>query len=257
MDILGGMNMWTVHEMGKLTGVSARTLHHYDAIGLLKPSAMTRVGYRLYDETALKRLQNILMFRELEFPLKEIKSILDSPVFDPQEALAQQIKLLELRRMHIDKLISFAREFQKEGVDKMDFHVFDKTEIEQYSKEVKERWGSTEAYQEYEEKTNGKTEKEQKIAADKLLSLFADIGLLRKNLPEEQKVQDKIASLQSFITENYYHCTDEILYGLSQMYVCDERMKCNIDQAGGEGTAEFVRQAISIYCKDKGIEVMD
>ena len=124
--------MRTVNEVSKLTGVSVRTLHHYDAIGLLKPTEVTEAGYRLYDDTALSRLQNILLFRELQFPLKEIKAILDSSNFDPLEALAQQIELLELQYKHIGELISFAREIQKKGVREMNFHVFDKSEIEQY-----------------------------------------------------------------------------------------------------------------------------
>ena len=133
--------MRTVKEVSKLTGVSVRTLHHYDAIGLLKPTEVTKAGYRLYDDTALGRLQNILLFRELRFPLKEIKAILDSPDFDPSEALAQQIRLLELQYKHLGELISFAREIQEKGVRKMDFHVFDKSEIEEYKAEAKEKWG--------------------------------------------------------------------------------------------------------------------
>ena len=86
--------MKTVKEVSRLSGVSVRTLHHYDAIGLLKPTRVTEAGYRLYDDTALARLQAILLFRELQFPLKEIKAILDSPNFDQQEALAQQIRIL-------------------------------------------------------------------------------------------------------------------------------------------------------------------
>ena len=89
--------MKTVKEISKITGVSVRTLHHYDAIGLLKPTAKTPAGYRLYDDTALERLQQILLFRELQFPLKEIQSILDSPSFNPAQALEQQIHLLELQ----------------------------------------------------------------------------------------------------------------------------------------------------------------
>ena len=144
--------MRTVNEVSKLTGVSVRTLHHYDAIDLLKPTKITEAGYRLYDDKALRRLQNILMFRELEFPLKQIQLILDSPKFDQKEALEQQIQLLELRRKHLDKLISFAYEIQKGGVNKMNFNVFDKTQIEQYSEEVKKKWGSTKVYEEYEQK---------------------------------------------------------------------------------------------------------
>ena len=105
--------MRTVNEVSKLAGVSVRTLHHYDAVGLLKPTEVTQAGYRLYNDAALRRLQNILLFRELEFPLKEIKTILDSPNFDASQALAQQIELLELKQKHIGQLISFAREIQK------------------------------------------------------------------------------------------------------------------------------------------------
>ena len=88
--------MRTVHEVSRLTGVSVRTLHHYDAIGLLKPAHVTQAGYRLYDDAALRRLQSILLFRELQFPLKQIKAILDSPGFDRKEALRQQLEMLQL-----------------------------------------------------------------------------------------------------------------------------------------------------------------
>ena len=93
--------MKTVREVAKITGVSVRTLHHYDAIGLLHPSRVTDAGYRLYDDTALARLQTILLFRQLQFPLKEIKEILDAPEFDPMDALEAQIELLRLQRQHL------------------------------------------------------------------------------------------------------------------------------------------------------------
>ena len=132
--------MRTVKEVSKLAGVSVRTLHYYDAIGLLEPTKVTDAGYRMYDDTSLSRLQNILLFRELQFPLKEIKEILDSPNFNQEEAVAQQIKLLELQYKHIGELISFAREIQTKGVKIMNFEVFDAKEIEQYKAEVKSKW---------------------------------------------------------------------------------------------------------------------
>ena len=101
--------MRTVHEVSKLTGVSIRTLHYYDRIGILHPTETTLSGYRLYDDTALERLQCILLFRELQFPLKEIKRILDSPNFDRNRALDQQIALLELRMERLGDLIDLAR----------------------------------------------------------------------------------------------------------------------------------------------------
>lgn len=240
--------MRTVHEVSKLTGVSVRTLHHYDAIGLLKPSRVTDAGYRLYDDTALGRLQNILLFRELQFSLKEIKAILDSPVFDPAEALAQQIRLLELRRKHLDKLISFARELQKKGGIAMNFSAFGNEEMDQYAAEVKERWGSTEAYAEYQRRSKEKSGRDAQETAGQLMELFAGMGTLRQLQPGEKAVQEKVGALQAFITAHYYTCTNEILSGLGQMYVKDERMKHSIDQAGGDGTAAFVSRAIEIYC---------
>lgn len=239
--------MRTVNEISKITGVSVRTLHHYDAIGLLKPTKVTEAGYRLYDDTAISRLQSILLFRELRFPLKDIKSILDSPAFDAEEALSQQIRLLELQYKHIGELISFAREIQKKGVKQMDFHIFDNDETEQYKEEVKAKWGKTQAYNEYTQKRD----RDYNKISEQLMSLFSEIGTLRTLSPCNTKVQEKIRALQSFITKNYYNCTDDILNGLGQMYVCDERFKKNIDRAGGDGTAEFVSEAIKFYCAEK------
>lgn len=243
--------MRTVKEVSKLTGVSVRTLHHYDAIGLLKPTEVTEAGYRLYDDTALSRLQNILLFRELQFPLKEIKSILESPDFNRQEAIAQQIKLLELQHKHIGELIAYARDIQKKGVKTMNFDVFDKSEIEKFKEEAKEKWGSTKEYKEYERRTAAAKDREDYgKAADEMMTMFSDLGKLKQLSPDDEAVQKKIASLQKFITDNYYTCTNEILSGLGKMYTCDERFKRNIDKAGGDGTAEFVRKAIDIYCKE-------
>ena len=125
--------MKTVKEVSRLTGVSVRTLHHYDAIGLLKPTRVTEAGYRLYDDAALRRLQSILLFRELQFPLKEIRQILDCPDFDQMEALEQQIRLLELQRQRLDRLIDHARQIQKTGVMDMDFKPFDTKQLDEYA----------------------------------------------------------------------------------------------------------------------------
>ena len=240
--------MRTVKEVSKLTGVSVRTLHHYDAIGLLKPTKVTEAGYRMYDDTALSRLQNILLFRELQFPLKEIKVILDSPDFNPSEAIAQQIELLELQYKHMGELIAFAREIQNKGVTTMNFDVFDKNEIEKYKAEVIAKWGNTKAYQEYRQKDIAQNEGGYSKIANELMTIFSELGGLKHLTPDSDEVQKKISALQKFITDNYYVCTNEILNGLGQMYVGDERFRKNIDRAGGDGTAEFASQAISVYC---------
>lgn len=234
----------SVHEVATLTGITARTLHYYDEIGLLKPAKVTEAGYRMYDDAALGRLQNILLFRELEFPLKEIKAILDSPDFDPSEAIAQQIRLLELQYKHLGELIAFTREIQKKGAAAMNFDVFDKSEIEKYEEEVKAKWGNTKAYQEYRQKDITRDKEGYGKLADEMMTMFSELGKLKHLSPDAHEVQEKISALQQFITDHYYVCTDEILRGLGEMYVCDERFKNNIDKAGGTGTADFVRQAI-------------
>ena len=238
--------MRTVKEVSKYTGVSVRTLHHYDAIGLLKPAQVTEAGYRLYDDAALQRLQSILLFRQLQFPLKDIKAILDRPDFDPAEALSQQIRLLELQKKHLEELISHARELLRNGVNIMDFQAFDQSELEQYKEEAKERWGATQAYQEYE--ARGDSKQNFDASARQMMAIFAELGTLRQTSPADTAVQEKVAALRQFITDHYYTCTPEILRGLGQMYTGDERFRRNIDRAGGEGTADFAAQAIAFYC---------
>ncbi len=238
--------MRTVKEMSKVTGVSVRTLHHYDAIGLLKPAKVTDAGYRLYDDTALDRMQSILLFRELQFPLKEIKAILDNPAFDAKEALSQQIKLLELQYKHIGELISLAREIQKRGVQQMDFQVFENNDMEQYKEEVKAKWGKTEAYHEYAQKGDC----DYGEIADQLMLLFAETGALRDMSPDDAEVQEKICALQRFLTEHYYNCTNEILSGLGQLYVKDERFRKNIDKAAVKGLLHLQRRRFGFIVRE-------
>ena len=236
--------MKTVHEASQISGVSVRTLHHYDAIGLLRPTAVTEAGYRLYDDTALARLQSILLFRELAFPLKEIKRIMDDPQFDQATALEQQIRLLELQQERLSRLIDLARETMKTGVTHMDFTAFDNSKLEQYAAEVKERWGNTAAYQESAQRPAA----EQKDAAAGLMAQFARMGRLRTGDPAGQEAQAAVRELQQFITKHFYTCTPEILSGLGQMYTADDRFRASIDAAGGEGTADFAGKAITVYC---------
>ena len=145
--------MRTVHEVSQLTGVSIRTLQYYDNIGLLRPAQYTEAGYRLYDDAALETLQQILLFRELEFPLKEIREIIGSPGFDREKAIDQQIELLRLKKEHLENLITLAREIQDKGEKaKMDFKAFDRTKLEEYARKAKAEWGTTPEYQEYEKR---------------------------------------------------------------------------------------------------------
>ena len=241
--------MKTVQQVSKLTGVSVRTLHHYDQIGLLKPSRITDAGYRLYDDAALARLQTILFFRELEFPLKQIGEILNTPHLDYSSVLEDQIRLLELRKEQLEKLISHARNIQKKGVIPMDFSAFDKSKQAAYAAEAKKRWGKTDAYKEFEQKTAGQTREQQDSAAEGLMAIFTRMGAIRTADPTSAEAQALVKDLQDYITTHYYTCTKQILRGLGMMYIAGDEMTENIDRVGGAGTAQFAHDAIQIYCK--------
>ena len=241
--------MKTVKEVSRLTGVSVRTLHHYDAIGLLKPARVTEAGYRLYDDAALGRLQTILLFRELEFPLKEIKRMLDAADFDPLAALEDQIRLLQLRREHLDRLIDHAQMIQKTGVMNMDFKAYDTKKLDAYAAEAKQRWGRTDAWKESQEKAKGKSRDAQAAEADGLMDIFRRLGAYRTGDPAAPEAQALIRELQQYICEHYYNCTNQILMGLGQMYAAGDEMNVNIDRAGGAGTGDFARRAIEVFCK--------
>lgn len=234
--------MMTVHEVSELAGVTVRALHHYDAIGLLKPARVTEAGYRLYDEAALIRLQEILLFRELEFPLGEIKRILDSPGYDRRQALYDQRELLKLKREKLTKLISLTESIMK-GDTAVDLSAFDDSKEKEYAEEAKRRWGGTAAWREYEAKKPGQE------AAEGLMELFREFGELKELPVDDARVTEAVRGLRKYITENYYECTDGMLLGLGKMYSGDPRFKENIDKAGGVGTAEFVTRAIEAYCK--------
>lgn len=241
--------MKTVAEVFAITGVSIRTLHHYDAIGLLRPTAVTEAGYRLYDTRALQRLHTILLLRELRFPLKEIAAILDSPGFDPVQALEDQIRLLELQRQHLDDLIAHAKQLQKTGGISMSFSAFDNSRQAKYAAEAKKKWGSTNAWKEYEEKSKDRTEDQTRSAGEGLMEIFTRIGTVKDTDPAGPQAQALIRELQAYITKHFYTCTPQILAGLGQMYAAGGEMTENIDKAGGRGTAEFACKAIQVFCR--------
>lgn len=241
--------MRTVNEVSKLAGVSIRTLHYYDEIGLLSPTSITEAGYRLYDDTSLERLQHIMLFRELQFPLKDIKKIIHGSNFDRNKALEQQIQLLTLKKEHIENLITFARGIQGVGVKNMDFSAFDAKKMDEYAAQAKAFWGKTDAYKEFEEKFKDVTKEQEQQYADEIMELFAEFGKMRDKSPADEAVQNQVRKLQDFITEHFYTCTNQILGGLGKMYNGGGSMTENINNAGGEGTADFVAEAIKIYCK--------
>ena len=241
--------MKTVKQISACTGVSIRTLHHYDSIGLLKPTATTEAGYRLYDDAALHRLQQILLLRELGFPLKNIQAILDAPEDVRRKALDDHIRQLDAQRRRLQDKISLAAILKVTEVNNMDFEQFDAKKMEDYSAQARTLWGKTDAYKEYEAKSTGRSKEADTALSEELLGLFRELGTMRDNAADSEVVQAWVKKLQGFITEHYYTCTKPILMGLGQMYAGGGSMTENIDHAGGAGTGQFAMEAIAVYCK--------
>lgn len=239
-----------ISEVAKLTGITVRTLHYYDEIGLLKPSEITEAGYRLYSREDLEILQQILFFRELDFPISQIKEIMNNPNYDKEEALKKQKELLIQQRQRIEGLIKLI-EKRIEGDNNMSFKEFDMNEIEEnkkkYAKEVKERWGTSKAYEESEKKTSSYNKEKWGDINQETSEIFKGFAELRNSDPGSEEVQELVRRWQKYITDNFYTCTNEILSGLGLMYVEDERFKENLDK-NGEGTAKLMEEAIKIYC---------
>ena len=241
--------MMTVKQLAKKCGVSVRTLHHYDAIGLLKPAQVTEAGYRLYDEAALERLYLILLFRELGFRLKDIRGILDAPDFDRNRVLERQIELLERKQRHLEYVTDLARGIKQMGVKHLELNGFDVNKIDDYAEQAKTLYGKTDAYREFEEKTKGRTKSQSDAVNGQVMDFFVRLGALKGQAPESEDVQAWVKELQAFFTANFYTCTPEILMSLGQMYAGGGAMTENIDAAGGEGTGAFAREAIACYCR--------
>lgn len=241
-----------IKEFANLCGVSVRTLHYYDEIGLLNPAFVDEQnGYRFYDEKSLERIQEILFYRELDFPLKSISAIITSPDYDKQKALKEQRKLLILKKQRLQRIIDALDSAEK---GKINMNAFDNNDYDtarkQYEAEAKERWGKTDAYKEHEQKTADYSKDKWRQVNDGLNAVLAQfvVCLQGGQAPDSNEAQALVKELQSYITENYYTCHNDILKGLGQMYVADERFKNNIDKHA-TGTAEFVSKAIEFYCK--------
>lgn len=244
--------MKTVTQIAALTGISVRTLRYYDNLGLLKPTALTEGGYRLYDDQALERLYLILIYRELGFPLKEIGHILESDDYDRNRILEKQIKMLEQKKTHLQNLIHFALGLHTIGVKFLEFDNFKIGELDDYSAQAETLYGKTDAWQESQEKARGRTKEQTADLGRQAMAMFAELGEMKQLSPEAAQVQAWVKRLQDFFTENFYHCTNEILLGLGELYAGGGSMTENIDAAGGKGTGEFARQAIRIYCGKSG-----
>jgi MerR family transcriptional regulator, multidrug-efflux activator len=249
---------YTVKELAKLALVSVRTLHHYDKIGLLVPESHTDAGYRLYGKKELSRLQQILFFKELDFPLKAIRGILDNPGFDEARALEQHRDLLMKRRERIDKLLLTvektlkAKSEVKEMEDRELFENFDMAPIEEhrakYTKEVDRkypRWQTKDKTKRY-----GKKEwAEVMLAGKQIQEDLANLMEMGQG-PSDPAVQAVIDRHFHHIDSSFYDCSLEIYEGLSHLYLDDSRFTENINKIRS-GLAQFQSSAMQIYCEIK------
>lgn len=239
--------VFSIKETAELVGVSIRTLHYYDEIGLLIPKKNTQNGYRCYSEDDISRLEQILFFRELEFSLNDIRDILSHPEYETSFVLKKQSMLLRKKRDHLDRLIVMIDEMLQENFE--EHTEMNETELKkQYAEEARERWGNTDAYKESERRTKNYNKEDEKRIQKEADSIFAAFAELRGVPADDVKVQLLVKDWQDHISKYYYHCTNEILRGLGLMYTADDRFQINID-GHGEGTAALMSEAIAYYCK--------
>ena len=239
--------MKTVKEVSRLTGVSIRALHHYDAIDLLKPARVTEAGYRLYGDDEIERLYMILVFRELGLPLQEIRDILNAPDYDRNRVLEQQIQIMQEQSEKLQNRISLAKSILVMGVKDMDFIGFDSKKLDDYSVQAKALYGKTDAYKEFEQKSKHRTQEQTQDLGAQVMDLFARLGKMRPCAPDCEAAQNWAKELQAFFTEHFYTCTPQILQGLAESYAGGGSMTENIDKAGGEGTGAFAREVLMRY----------
>ena len=254
--VSGGEEMaHKVKEVAALTGISVRTLHHYDEIGLLKPHTVTDAGYRLYSEEDLERLQQILFFKELDFGLDRIRDILDSPGFDRRQALEAQLDLLGQKKNRLERIMKTVEQTLKtiEGGSKMSkqdmFGAFDMSEIkkhqEQYAEEARQKYG--EKARETEKRTAGYTEKDWAAIQAEAGAIYQKFIQAMDKGAADPLAQEAADEWRAHITKHYYDCTLEIFRGLGEMYVADERFTANIDRFQS-GLAAFMKEAMQRYC---------
>jgi len=247
-----------IKETADAAGVSVRTLHYYDQIGLLTPDSVSESGYRLYSSENLENLQQILFFRELDFSLAEIKSILNNPGFDRMEALIRQKKMLAEKKKRLDSIISLLEktiilsEKGKTMNEKELFNAFDTADIQRHKKEfageTRKRYGGTETYRESISRTSGYSEKDWEMISDDSAKIYQKFISQMSLPPSDPEVLETVSQWQGHISRFYYDCSDETLSGLGELYISDVRFMENIDKAG-PGLADFMSRAIFEYCR--------
>jgi DNA-binding transcriptional MerR regulator len=242
---------YSVGRVAALSGVTIRTLHHYDEIGLLSPGGRSDAGYRVYEEADLERLQRILFYRELGFTLKEISTIVDDPSTDAMGHLRRQRGLLVERIERLNAMVD-AIDYEMEAKT-MDirltpeerFEVFGEFRPEEHAEEAERRWGETDSYKESSRRVSKYTKEDWlKLKAEgeeveaRLAAAF-EAGLA----PDSEQAMAAAEAHRQHISRWFYECTYDIHRGLAEMYVSDERFRSHYDKRS-PGLASFVREAV-------------
>ncbi|NLE77107.1 MAG: MerR family transcriptional regulator [Chloroflexi bacterium] len=245
------MKRYTVRQVTAMAGVSVRTLHHYDQIGLLRPQARTAAGYRLYGQEALLRLQQILFFKELDLPLEEVRQILDAPQFDQVAALEQHRELLhgQIARLNrlvgtIDKTIARLKEEDITLTDAELYAGFTPEQAERYRREARERYGS-DMVEKSEQKLRKLSRGQWQAVGDEGEAVTQGLAALADRAPDDPEVQALIARHHAWI-ENFYPCSDAVYRGLGQLYAEHPEFRAFYDKRR-PGLADWLAAAMTHY----------
>ena len=244
---------FTVKVVSKLAGVSVRTLHHYDEIGLLKPAGHSAAGYRLYAEKDLQRLQQVLFFKELGFDLKEIRKILSDPKFDRRRALVEHRKHLLERQERVRRLIKSV-DRTLNAIEKgkpMNAQMFDGFDAAQYEQEARERWGGTPEFEESQRRTKGYGKADWDAIHREGREIIEGVVAAMDRGPADPEVQKWIGRHHRQINDRFYACSAGVYRGLGDLYIDDPRFTAYFDQFRPH-LARFMRDAMRVYCDRLG-----
>ena len=242
----------TVKQVAEVAGISVRTLHYYDEIGLLRPASKSEAGYRLYSSADLERLQQIMFFRELGFGLGEIRQIIEGPGFDHQEALREHRRLLEAQRERLGRLIEavdrslVATKEGNEMSNKQMFEGFDEKQIELYRQEARTRWGGA-GSDESDCRTRDYTKADWQALLSESEAITQEMAALLGCEPTDPRALAVAERWWHLIDERFYSMTPEIFRGLGDVYVADKRFTATYE-AIKPGLAEFMRAVMHAYC---------
>jgi MerR family transcriptional regulator, thiopeptide resistance regulator len=242
---------YTVRQLARLAGISVRTLHHYDQIGLLSPAKRTPSGYRLYRQPDLQRLQQILFYKELEVPLEEIRRLLDQPGFDPISTLEDHRRSLLMRRERLDQLLQTIdktiRALKGENMELTDeelYEGFTQEQRERYDREVKEMY-DPELVAESHRRLRKLTKAQWQAVKEEGGAVTLKLAELSDRPIHDPEVQAAIARHHSWI-ENFYTCSAEVYQGLGRLYSEHPEFRAMYEKIR-PGLADYMREAMAYY----------